>query len=74
MYNIGKRWWWKLIVVESECVDCPKELGCIYEACPYYKVTRYYCDCCHDEVDDLYIWDNEELCADCVLKQFEKVE
>lgn len=61
-----------MIVVESECVDC--DLPCIYEACPYYRVARYYCDKCHDEVDDLYAWGNEELCADCVLKQLEKVE
>ena len=58
-------------VTESECVACG--LPCIHTACPYYSVTRYYCDLCEDEVEDLYYLGNNELCADCALKQLEKV-
>ena len=61
-----------LIVVESDCVDCG--LPCIYEACKYYKVIRYYCDRCGEETDDLYYWDGYELCIECILKQLERVE
>lgn len=61
-----------MIVIESECVDC--DLPCIYDACPYYRVLRYYCDECHEEVDELYVCGNDELCKDCALKQLEKVE
>lgn len=63
-----------MIVIGSECVDCPKELGCLFEACPYYKVIYYVCDCCGEEVEELYHFDGEQLCAECVLGNLEKVE
>lgn len=62
-----------LITVESECVGCPDDMGCIYELCPYYEVVRYYCDECGQE-DDLYYWNGCELCTTCILKQLERVE
>lgn len=60
-------------ITGSECVGCPSDLGCIYEACPYYKVTRYYCDECEAETE-LYHFDGQELCADCILDRLDKVE
>lgn len=48
-------------------------MGCIYEACPYYEVVRYYCDECGSE-EDLYYWDGAQLCIDCILKYLERVE
>lgn len=60
-------------VVNSECVGCPKEMGCIYNSCPYYAVVRYYCDECGEE-EELYEFDGQKLCASCVLKKLEKVE
>lgn len=62
-----------MIKIERECVGCPDDMGCIYEACPYYKVTRYYCDECGDETD-LWYFDGQQLCVDCILKRLEKVE
>ena len=56
---------------ESECVDCG--LPCIGEACPNFRVTRYHCDKC-DEEAELYEYEGQELCAECLLKKFEKVE
>lgn len=61
-----------MIVIDNECVDCG--LPCLYTACPYYKVVRFFCDECETEVEDLYYFGTEQLCADCVLKQLEKVE
>jgi hypothetical protein len=61
-----------MIVIGSECCDC--DLPCIFEACPYYKVVYYVCDKCGETVDDLYYFDGEQLCVDCILKQLEKVE
>ena len=61
-----------MIVIGSACVDC--DLPCVFTACPYYRVVYYVCDCCGEEVEDLFYWDNEQLCDDCVLKQLEKVE
>lgn len=63
-----------MIITESECIGCPKEIGCIYNVCPYYRVTRLYCDSCKDEVEDLWYFDGEQLCKDCILNQLEKVE
>ena len=60
-----------MIVIESDCVDC--ELPCIYKACPYYEVMKYYCDNCGEE-DDLYYYDGEQLCVDCILERLEKVD
>ena len=61
-----------MIVIDNECVDCG--LPCLYAACPYYKVIRFFCDECDEEVEDLYWFGTEQLCSDCVLKQLEKVE
>lgn len=59
--------------VESECVGCPPEMGCLGNSCPNKNVVRYYCDCCGCE-DKLYYYDNEELCEECLLKNFEVVD
>lgn len=58
-------------VTKSECVSCGRP--CIGKACPYYEVTRFYCDRCKKETT-LYMVDDEELCVDCLLKDFEVVE
>lgn len=60
-----------LIKIENECVDCPKEIGCIGDLCPYKNVTRYYCDNCGNE-DILYRFDNKELCLECVKEILDK--
>ena len=62
-----------MIAIESDCVDCPAEMGCIYGACPYYRVVRYYCDKCGEE-ETIYEFDGEQLCADCILERLERVE
>lgn len=60
-----------MIITENECVDCG--LPCIYESCPYWAVTRFYCDCCSNEEEQLYWWGNEQLCLDCIEKRLIKV-
>lgn len=55
---------------ENECVDCG--LLC-FSYCQYLNVTRYYCDECGDE-GTLYETEYGELCAQCLLKKFPKVE
>ena len=59
--------------IEDECVGCPPEIGCFGAACPNKNVIRYYCDHCDSEAT-LYRFEGEELCIDCLLEQFEKVE
>ena len=60
-----------MIVVENECVDCG--LPCIGSSCKYFSVSRYYCDQCKDE-NVLYEFDGQQLCMECLLKNFDIVE
>lgn len=56
----------------NECVGCPIEMGCYGSSCPLYNVEHFYCDRCGEE-NKLYHYDNEELCGDCLLKEFDVV-
>ena len=57
--------------VEDECVSCG--LPCLGSACRYRNVARFYCDRCGEETT-LYHYDDKELCAECLLKEFEVVD
>lgn len=57
--------------IENECVCCG--LPCLGSSCPNQNVVRYYCDRCGEE-DDLYYFNDEELCIYCIKKLLEKVE
>lgn len=57
--------------IENDCVSC--DLPCMGRSCPYRNAVHYYCDCCGNE-DKLYHYDDEELCAECLLKNFEVVD
>ena len=57
--------------IENECVDCG--LPCLGDSCPKRNILHYYCDNCGNE-EKLYHYDNDELCEECLLKNFEVVE
>ena len=58
---------------ENECIGCPPELGCVGDtSCPYRNVTRYYCDKCGEE-EQLYEYDDRELCISCIEDELTKV-
>lgn len=59
--------------IEDECVGCPPEIGCFGNSCPYKNVVRFYCDRCGEE-EKLYDYYGEEICLDCLLKEFEVVK
>ena len=61
-----------MVYYESDCVSCG--LPCLYESCPYYRVKRFKCDKCGEEDIKLYHYDNEEICEECLLREFEVVE
>ena len=63
-----------MITYEDECVGCPTELGCLGSACPNMNVKHLYCDKCKDDVEKLYKYDGEEICEECLLKEFEVIE
>lgn len=60
--------------IENECVGC-KSMGlhCLGNSCPNKEVVRFYCDRCKEETT-LYDYYGEELCADCLLKEFKIIE
>ena len=62
-----------MIRYENECVGCPPEMGCLGESCPNRNVKRLYCDECKEEVETLYVYDDKELCQDCLLNTIEKI-
>ena len=59
-----------MVKVESGCVDCG--LPCLGTSCRNYRVLILRCDRCHDEVDELYEVDGEDLCEDCLKDEFRK--
>lgn len=59
---------------ENECVGCPPDMGCLGSACPNRHVPVFICDKCKQEVDDLYDYDDKQICLDCIVKQLKKIE
>lgn len=55
---------------ENDCVDCG--LPCLGRACPYMKVEHFYCDECGDETQ-LYDFDGQELCLECIETKLHKI-
>ncbi len=54
---------------ENECVGCA--MGCNH--CGAKRVPVHYCDKC-GTTDQLYYFDDEELCLDCIEESVDKVE
>ena len=65
-----------MIVTEREngCVGCETCVNCGRDR--YVRVVDYFkCDKCGDEsVDELYDVYGEQLCDECALKQFNKID
>lgn len=62
-----------MIEYENECVGCPPEMGCLGKYCPKLNVVHTYCDECGEE-EQLYWYEGEQLCKECVIERLEKVE
>lgn len=62
-----------MVRYENDCVGCAvPAYPCIGERCRYRNVPHFYCDECGKETD-LYNFEDEELCIDCVEKRLEPV-
>ena len=61
-----------MIYYSNDCVDCG--LPCLYSSCPHYKVKHFKCDCCAEEDVKLYHYEGYQLCAECLLREFDVVE
>ena len=62
---------------ENECIRCTTMgLPCLGEICGKKHVLYYFCDECKEykEPSELYKYERQELCSDCLLAKFETVE
>ena len=63
-----------MIKFENECCDCAVPgYPCMGSACPNRKVPHLLCDRWGDDVEELYDYDGEELCKECLLDSFKKI-
>lgn len=62
-----------MITFTNECVGCPPEMGCLGSSCPNRHMKHYICDICKCEVEDLYDFEGEELCLDCIEDNLIKI-
>ena len=50
-------------------------MGCDYcMGCGADHQAILVCDCCKEEVDNLYEYDGEQLCGKCVLERLPEVD
>ena len=64
-----------MITYEDECCGCATpSYPCMGSACPYRNVPYLYCDRCNEDVDNLYEYEGEQVCIDCIVKSLDKVE
>lgn len=59
-------------IYEDMCVNCPREMGCLGNSCPYKNVAVDYCDQCGSD-NAKYILDGDELCEDCVKEELQGI-
>lgn len=58
-----------MIIYEDDCCDCAvPAYPCLGNSCPRKFVPHYYCDECQAE-DELYEYDDLQLCANCLLSK-----
>lgn len=64
-----------MIRYENRCCDCAvPAYPCLSDSCSLRHCRVLYCDKCKDEVDKLYDFYGEEICKECLLKEFEVIE
>lgn len=64
-----------MITYENQCVGCTSlGLPCMGSGCPNANVPVPVCDWCKDEVEELYEYEGDEVCPDCILNSLTKVK
>jgi len=56
----------------NDCVGCG--LPCLGSSCKYKKVQHFKCDYCGEEDVKLYKYGSDEICEECLLKEFDVIE
>ena len=63
-----------MITYENECCGCAVPgYPCMGDICPNINVKHLYCDKCKADCEELYDYDGEELCEECLLDSFDKL-
>lgn len=65
-----------MIKYVNECCGCAvPAYPCLGSSCPNRNVPHYVCDNCgvDDEDEDIYEFDGQQLCAECILNSLEKL-
>jgi len=66
-----------LITYSNECCSCAVPgYPCLGDQCYLRNYPHYICDCCGDEVEpgQLFWFEGQQLCIDCVINELEVVE
>lgn len=64
-----------MVTTRNECCDCAvPAYPCLGNDCPHKNQKVYICDECKEEPYDLYEFDGQELCIDCIKKRLKVVE
>ena len=64
-----------MVTTRNECRDCAvPAYPCLGKHCPYQNQKVHICDECKEEIDELYEFDSQELCIDCIKKRLKVVE
>lgn len=59
-----------MIKYENDCCGCAVPgYPCLGSSCPLTHSPHLYCDHCGYESEELYEFDGEELCEDCIKKR-----
>ena len=61
-------------IIQNDCIACARgSYHCMGNSCPNRSVEHFYCDSCGCE-EELYYFDGQELCLDCIAERLQKVE
>lgn len=61
--------------IRNDCCDCAAPgYPCLGSHCPRRNVEYLVCDKCRNDADCLYEYEGKELCEECLLEQFTKIE
>ena len=64
-----------MIRYEDNCTGCSTIFGsCRGASCPNRNVPVLVCDDCGSEVETLYDYDGDQVCAECLLGRVPQVE
>jgi len=61
-----------MIKFENDCCDCA--LHCRGSTCRNRNAPHFYCDECEDEVEELFEYDGEQICQDCLISTVPKIK